>query len=606
MVTDLVVVGAGPCGLLSALLARKSGLSCVVIERRSEGQFFGHAHYLNQYSLRILAMAGVDVDSLAKKATPIESALQMSFCTTFAQTFARVSCFDDPLFRAVWDHADRHGVCLNVRFEDLMQALLVACHQAQVSILWGCVFDHYEEGALCSSSPFSSSPSSSSSLCKLVACQADDIHVFHADLVLACDGAKSSVATSLGVERQDHKVWQHFLSVEVKADFSSFLTSPSMLVWIYHPNIQACLVVHNVKSYQVLQIPVASGVTEKDLCHDSLRDALHTLCNLPPSESLPISFGVVKSWSMQTFVLPSLLNDKVVFLGDSAHAMTPAGGLGLNTAFADAANLIWKIAHAQKMPADYWLFSYDTERTSVAKNNVQYSIDNYRDFLSVPRFLGYDLLGSYGQKMLNTNILRSSDCKCGKDKKGSVTDSWVSKIAYFAQCSLQGNRFICEYLAQATASNLKHFRGLDQHLGFCYRTELIDNPQRGLGDYTLDYDIIYPGRMIPAVKLRLCDSKQILFAHELLVYPKWCLLSQEKGDLTSLFPLFLQSFIDVYCYGEHYVWEGEPPQCLHANLLLLRPDGIVAFLGNKPGLIAYLSKLHVCVGVHAHGGDGGD
>ena len=36
MVTDLVIVGAGPCGLVSALLAKQAGLSCVVLERKTE------------------------------------------------------------------------------------------------------------------------------------------------------------------------------------------------------------------------------------------------------------------------------------------------------------------------------------------------------------------------------------------------------------------------------------------------------------------------------------------------------------------------------------------------------------------------------------------
>ncbi len=598
MVTDLVIVGSGPCGLVSALLAKQAGLSCAVLERRAEGQFFGHAHYLNQYSLRILAMAGVDVDSLAKKATPVESALQMAYCTTFSQVFSRVSCFDDPLFREVWDHADRYGTCLNVRFEDLMSAILSACQRLQVPIAWECTFDSCEQVCKHPSLHVSSSP-----LCKVVAYQFDQVRVFYAGWVLACDGARGAVSSSLGVERKDQKVWQHFLSVEVQADLSPFCVTPSMLLWVYHPKLQACMVVHDVSSYQVLQIPVGPEVTENDLCHDRLRQAIHSLCGLPRSEAFELTFGVVKSWSMQTFLLPSLVHGRVVFLGDSAHAMTPAGGLGLNTALADAANLIWKIAHTSQTPSCYWLSSYETERKEVARQNVQASIDNYLDFLSVPHCFGYDLLGARAQHMLNAYILPSS-YKRSSGGTGDWWTSYLSKMGDAGQSTLLNNRFFREYLAQASASHLKHFRGLDQHLGFCYQTELIDKPHSGLGDYTLDYDVIRQGSMMPSAQLLLRDCGEALLVHELVEYPKWCLLSQVKADWSSLFPDCLSGLLDCYLCGDDYVWLHDMLPCPDADILLIRPDGIVAFVGDSQGFQAYLAKLSACVG--AHGGDDGD
>lgn len=595
MVTDLVIVGAGPCGLVSALLARQAGLSCVVLERRSEGQFFGHAHYLNQYSLRILAAAGVDIDSLAENATPVETALQMSYCTTFSHVFSRVSCFDDPLFRKVWDHADHYGTCLNVRFDDLMRAILAACSRMQVSILWECAFDTCVQNLHCSTSQSSPSSSSSSTLCKVVAYQAGQMRIFYASRVLACDGARSSVVTSAGVERKDKKVWQHFLSVEVHADLSPFFETPSMLVWIYNPVLQACMVMHDVSSYQVLQIPVSSDVTEKDLCQDRLRQAVFALCGLSGSETLDLSFGVVKTWAMQTFVLSSFVHGRLVFLGDSAHAMTPAGGLGLNTALADAANLIWKIAQSRSSSSHFWLSSFASEREAVADKNVQASIDNYLDFLSVPRCFGYDLLGADTRGMLNTYILPSICEEEGTGKKKYWLASWLSRFAAFGQYSLQRNRFFCEYLAHASASHLKHFRGLDQHLGFCYESDLIDQPHAGLGDYTLDFDIVRQGCMLPSAQVSMKESGKVLFLHELLSYPKWCLLSQVRQDYSPILPRFLSKQVDYYYCGDDYMWFNSPPVYPDTDIVLIRPDGIVAFLGDRKGLCAYVAKLCACV-----------
>ena len=65
---------------------------------------------------------------------------------------------------------------------------------------------------------------------------------------------------------------------------------------------------------------------------------------------------------------------RIFIAGDAAHLFTPAGGLGYNTAIEDAVNLGWKLATAVKGKAGHDLLaSYEAERQPNAKRNTGYA-----------------------------------------------------------------------------------------------------------------------------------------------------------------------------------------------------------------------------------------
>ncbi|WP_380277699.1 FAD-dependent monooxygenase [Kitasatospora purpeofusca] len=66
--------------------------------------------------------------------------------------------------------------------------------------------------------------------------------------------------------------------------------------------------------------------------------------------------------------VPNYRSGRVFLAGDAAHCHSPAGGLGMNTGLQDAANLSWKLAAAVRGRAtDALLDTYQTERHPVGK-----------------------------------------------------------------------------------------------------------------------------------------------------------------------------------------------------------------------------------------------
>jgi len=90
----------------------------------------------------------------------------------------------------------------------------------------------------------------------------------------------------------------------------------------------------------------------------------------------------VLRWDRQERVVDRYNDGRVFLAGDSAHANSPTGGLGLHTGLADAVDLGWKLyAVLQGWGGDALLSSYALERRPVAVNNVRACTNEY-SFLS--------------------------------------------------------------------------------------------------------------------------------------------------------------------------------------------------------------------------------
>lgn len=64
---------------------------------------------------------------------------------------------------------------------------------------------------------------------------------------------------------------------------------------------------------------------------------------------------------------------RIFLAGDAAHAHSPAGGLGMNTGLQDAANLAWKLAAVQHGAEASLLDTYETERYPVGRQVLRAS-----------------------------------------------------------------------------------------------------------------------------------------------------------------------------------------------------------------------------------------
>ena len=93
---------------------------------------------------------------------------------------------------------------------------------------------------------------------------------------------------------------------------------------------------------------------------------------------------------------------RVFIAGDAAHLFTPAGGLGYNTAIEDAVNLGWKLAAAVRGGAGPGLLaSYEAERQPIAERNTRFArlfADSLGLFAPVPEIEDETLAGEQARR----------------------------------------------------------------------------------------------------------------------------------------------------------------------------------------------------------------
>lgn len=153
-----------------------------------------------------------------------------------------------------------------------------------------------------------------------------------ADVTLACDGRTSTVRADAGLVPREYAVpfdvWWFRLPRTAVAEYSLIpRTAPG----------RAIIMIPRVGYYQIaFLIPKGDDAKIRGRGLDSFKQDLAQL--IPEGDLTAItSWDDVKMLNVQLNRLPTWHLDGLLCIGDAAHAMSPAGGVGVNVAIQDAA-----------------------------------------------------------------------------------------------------------------------------------------------------------------------------------------------------------------------------------------------------------------------------
>jgi 3-(3-hydroxy-phenyl)propionate hydroxylase len=197
----------------------------------------------------------------------------------------------------------------------------------------------------------------------------DGVYRLAADYLLACDGAKSIVRAALGLEFSGKLFEERFLiaDVEMKADFPSerwFWFEPK-----FHRGQSALLHKQPDNIYRIdLQLGPQAD-TEEEKRPEKVIPRIEQVVGHRDFEIDWVSIYTFQCRRLERFV-----HGRVIFVGDSAHIVSPFGARGGNGGIQDVDNLAWKLAAVLKGQApENLLQSYDEERIRGADENIAHS-----------------------------------------------------------------------------------------------------------------------------------------------------------------------------------------------------------------------------------------
>jgi len=191
--------------------------------------------------------------------------------------------------------------------------------------------------------------------------------ILYADWIVAADGAKSPIRHKLEIPFEGGTYQNIFYVVDCAVEWE--FGEGELNLYLGAKSFIAFFPMKGKNRFRVLGILPDAFKEEKDVKFEDIQQHVQN------QMEIPVSFSDVRWFSVYKLHHRNIKNfqaGRVFFAGDAAHVHSPAGGQGMNTGLQDAYNLAWKLALVVKKQASSQLLrTYNEERLPIAKNLVK-------------------------------------------------------------------------------------------------------------------------------------------------------------------------------------------------------------------------------------------
>ncbi|GAU41297.1 hypothetical protein TSUD_325110 [Trifolium subterraneum] len=427
-VLPVLIIGAGPVGLVLSILLTKLGINSTVLERNKAFSKHPQAHFINNRSMEIFRKIDGLVEEIQRSQPPVDLWRKFVYCTSLSGSILgsvdhiQPQDLEHVVSPVSVAHFSQYKLTMlllkqleNLGFKTCAPESSEGNKQfREKKILMG-----HECVSIDTSNEFITVTASSVNNGKQIEKN------IHCNILIGADGAGSTVRKLVGIDMEGEKDLQKLVSVHfLSKRLGQFLLkeNPGMLFFIFNTEAIGVLVAHDLRQGEfVLQIPFYPP-------QQTIEDFSSKACEKLISKLVGREFGDVdvidiKPWIMHAEVAERFVScgNRIILAGDAAHRFPPAGGFddgimfgerqsqvecrgyvcvllrtwhchfrkGMNTGIQDAHNLAWKVASVIKgIAPTSMLNTYDMERRPISVFNTRLSLENYRAAMSVPATLG--------------------------------------------------------------------------------------------------------------------------------------------------------------------------------------------------------------------------
>lgn len=355
-----------------------------------------------------------------------------------------------------------------------------------------------------------------------------------ADYLLGCDGATSSVREQVGI-KMEGRLLSYSVNVLIRAPglVGKHKMGPAERYLFVGPEgTWGNLTV--VDGDEIWRLTVLGSEEKMDL---KTFDPAAWVRLAIGSADVEFEVDSVIPWRRSEMLAGQYYKGRVVLVGDSAHTMSPTGGMGMNTGAQEVMDLGWKIEgliNGWGGPA--LLRSYEIERRPIARRNIGFSTQNFRAWLDTP----------------------DMKAVCNPTPEGDEVRKAVGK--------------------RMRESTRVEWESLGLQIGHRYEDSPIcipDGSPPPPDDYSKYIPTTRPGSRAPHVWLKDGRSTLDLFGRQfvLVAFDK-----SLEGEANA----FAKAFADKRVpFRIEYVEQADAAKAYERPLVLVRPDGHVAWRGSR-------------------------
>ena len=400
--TEVLIAGAGPCGLMLACELGRRGIDCLLIDPKTSIADAAQANATQARTMEHFRRLGLAAEIRAL-GLPLDHPTDIGYFTRFAgHELARLPL---PTAREAAANVKRLGGSWSAAelphriSQKFVEATLLrhARSLPAVQLRLGWALDDFrEEGdsvrvtVTTQGEPAAPDASAGQRSAQEGAAGTGRIRCKY---LIGADGARSRVRNALGIRHGGVTgVRRDFMGGQM---FAVHLRAPLLNRTLPHPRCWMNVAVNAERRGFMCAL---DGETEF-VFHAALQpheDASRwgaaegqRLFDEALGRHFPVDILATGTWTAGHALVATSFREGRVFLGgDAAHLFTPTGGLGYNTAVEDAVNLGWKLASVLKGIAPPALLdSYEIERKPLAERNTAYArrfADSIGNFKATP------------------------------------------------------------------------------------------------------------------------------------------------------------------------------------------------------------------------------
>lgn len=342
----IIIVGAGPVGLVAANLLGQAGISALLIEHNTGLSQQTKADALDEESLRLCQSLGLS-EAIQAHALLNLQAHFLSGRTPIAHVTPNVN-------------GRYHGYpFLSTFYQPTFEAILLRGLER---------FPHIQ---LCFQHTADQATQDADGVTLAMHASDGTSHQIHCDYLLACDGSKSTLRHALSIPMRQYMQSKRWLVIDTVEDNDATAAA----IFFCNPERPAMTILAPERRRR-WEFMLLANEREEDFLREEI---IHTFIQ-QGRKQLGLAGEMtaqIEHYTIYTFyalIAQSFSQARVFLLGDAAHLIPPFAGQGMNSGLRDAYNLCWKLAmvlHGQ-MSATI-LDSYEQERISHLQKMLRFS-----------------------------------------------------------------------------------------------------------------------------------------------------------------------------------------------------------------------------------------
>ena len=390
--TELLIIGAGPSGLVAAITAAKYGIEVVVAEQRAGGSSLSRALVVSTRGMELMRRMGLEPSVRAGAADAETTALVTETLASADGSVIPLGLPSDA--EAAQASPSRPAWAPQSHYEPLLVSQLHAAPTATVRFGTRLVGLGEGDGGFRAT---------------LLDVGSGTRHVVEARVVIGADGAHSAVRNELSILMEGSDDLGDCERVEFVASLDAVVGARAHALYVLkHPDVDGAVLARRGREdrWSLSRERARDAAGMQDLSEDDLVALIRTATGVA---DLELTVDRLSRFNFAAQIAEHYRRGNALLIGDAAHRMTPRGGTGMNTGIQDGFDIAWKLGWVLRGWAGPQLLdTYEAERRPIGLHNVGRSAQPGGARSSTDEALSWDLDGRVAHAWLDCDGARVS------------------------------------------------------------------------------------------------------------------------------------------------------------------------------------------------------